>query len=396
MKKFAGGLLVLLSSLALAASTSVNTGLGASASLSGQATGTSSSSVLLDFSSSSQFTYSSSDVVFASGSAMLKNQFASDVVFAATFNSDLNGVYSRAGGSLTSTTTGTITNSGGKADFTAGGAKHLDFDPKLNCPLTNALALRYKITPNWTGSPSDNQYITEITGNPTDDTNRMIGAVATDGHMYWQMSALNNVSDNVNSAWSPTSGNEYEIEEDVNFTTGDHRLFIDGTVHNSRTGLTGTRNNACGLMRVGDHYDGATGNVAAFKIRDLVYFDAVQHTTTYTPGYSIPSSKYLTTDPVITQTTGVSISTLVGISGGTTSSGSDSVKFCLYNGSTNYYYSSGWTTNASCDSTHSSSLSSMNTNAATLSAGTYQVKAVLHSADGSTTPAVSSVSVVYQ
>lgn len=350
--------------------------------------------LVLDCSSATGISYTSSDIEFSEGAAKLKNQFASDIIFAAKLSSSGTATYSKNGGSLTATTTGTVTYSGGKAVFTHASAKYISYDPTLNWVVDNIAAVRFLVTPNYSGSPSATQHFFYTGVSTVGDTGRFDVVHISNGNLALNLHDANGgVSALPFGAWSPTSGVEYEILAEMNYTSGAHRIFVDGTVKGSATGITATRHFGAGIMRLGVDYDETL--IANFSIRDLVVYSATQKTAGYTAGYTVPSTKYLTTDPTLKNTTPVIATAYASFTAGTTVAGSDLVKYQIeVGGVAKYWNGSAWAT-SNGSYAQSSTAADINTNASTLTAGSTRIVAVLHSADGSTTPALASAILVY-
>lgn len=345
--------------------------------------------------SDSGLTYSSSLIEFTEGSAKLKNQFASDVVWAATYATTINATYSKMGGSLTGTATGTATITSGKLVMTGGGAARIDYNPNNNWPIDNIAAVRAQFTPDYTGSPATAQRLFYSGTSTLGDTGRCDVVHLSNGNLALNVHDANGgVTSLPYGAWSPTSGTEYEILAEMNYTTGDHRIFVDGVKLGEDTLDTGSRHWGAAIMRVGVDFD-ETG-VPDFKIRNLVIYNATQETADYTPGYTVPTTVYSLTDPTIKNTTQVSATAYVSFDAGVTVSGSDLIKYQIEVGGTaKYWNGSAW---ANSDGTYaqSNTAADVNTNVPTLAAGSTRVIAVLHSADGSTTPALTYAQLVYE
>jgi len=90
-------------------------------------------------------------------------------------------------------------------------------------------------------------------------------------------------------AWGQSSGTWYEFEINFNLTTGATQVFIDGTQIGATDTSTFTRN-ASDLIYIGTNHLATT--TSDYEIADLVFFDAVQHTTDYTAGYTLEEARY--------------------------------------------------------------------------------------------------------
>jgi hypothetical protein len=354
-----------------------------------------SANLIIPGASSSGLTYNATLIEFTTGSAKLKNQFADDVVFAAKLGTDDNAIYSKNGGSLNGSTTGTITYGSSKAILTAGGVKYIDYAVLNNFPIGNIAAVRMKVTVGYTGSPATNQRFFYASQSTISDLNRFDMAHLANGNVMLNAQESNGgVAPLPFGAWAPTSSVEYEILGELNFTSGDHRIFVDGEVKGAVTGATATRPFGAGVIHIGTGYD--ESDVANFSVRDLVIYNATQYTAGYTPGYTVPSSIYSLTDPTIKNTTAVTASAYLGFTAGTTVTGSDLIKYQMeVGGQAKYYNGSAWV-NSDGSYAQSNTADDMNTHVVSLAAGATRVIAVLHSADGTTTPALTYAELIYE
>jgi hypothetical protein len=108
---------------------------------------------------------------------------------------------------------------------------------------------------------------------------------------YDSTGALIHSAVTIGPSWNPTAGTEYEFELNIDTSVGMIRLFIDGALHGSTTATTYTRTNTATRLSVGASpvvYDNADA-----EFDDVIVFSTVQHTSGYTPGYTLQENRYL-------------------------------------------------------------------------------------------------------
>ena len=358
----------------------------------------SSSNLTLNLASSSGLTYDSSLVDFSSGQAKLLNQWGSNVIWAATFHTSKNADYSANGGSLAATSVGTSAISGGKLLFSNAAAAHISFNPNLNSVWGQTFTIKAKVTLNFNGNAGAAQQ--HILGFWTDDGASWIQSIEFPCNSVAGFRGIS--SDDVPNSktilanYTASSGVEKEIEYDADWS-GNYYFYIDGALSVSSLASTALSHTFTSpKFWIGDRPDLDATAIANFAIRDVIIYNNIQHTSAYTAGYTPPSTTYSTADPTIKNTSAVTATSYLSFDAGSLASGSDSVKYCIEVGGTAYWYSGGWVSTGTCDSSHSSSASTINSNITTLTAGSTRVIAVLHSNDGSTTPSGAYATLAYK
>lgn len=254
----------------------------------------------IDDTTAGDYNFDSSKIEFVPAGARLIDKHP-DGTCGATYNSDINLLW--GGGTLTGTAVLGAGVSGGKLNLIFSDARYVDYDANLNADTQQVGAIKFKLTPNYTGSPAANKSFVTICKAASDGINYITPYhTTTGGFMVVVNDSTGSAIFNTNfGAWSPTSGVEYEIEFNWDITIGASRLFIDGVQLGSTETSTGTRDSNIGLLRVGSNFTGVL--VSNFKIDDLVIYDAVQHTANYTPGYD--AFKFDPTNPTIEIKAGV-------------------------------------------------------------------------------------------
>lgn len=246
-----------------------------------------------DFANDSGFTYDSNQVEFVAGVLRQKDNKLADSLGWATYTTDVN--LNSGGGVLTGTAVGGASVLGGKLDLKGSTLQFVTYDAVGNADSQQVGALRYKYTPNYSGVPGIVQLISSIIKATGDRKNRIeLTHRGTSGDIILEIRDLNDsilMSHIAVLGWNPTASVTYEIEINWDLTAGATRVFIDGVLQGSTNTTTGTRDSNIGVFSIGGGFNGA--GTPDFEIEDVIYFEAVQHTANYAPGYTLEESKYL-------------------------------------------------------------------------------------------------------
>lgn len=252
------------------------------------------------FTSDADFTYNSSLAEFTGGLVRQSDQTPSNSVLGALYTSSIDASWRTDGGSLTGTANGTPTISGGKLVCTGG-------SPILKgvyYSITNdgQAAIKFKYTPDYSGAPGGNINMVGIQEAAVNN-NRMILTHSPSGDNF-RITATNSTGTTFllattigGSGVGLVSGTEYEIELNWDYVAGTIRLFLDGALHGTLS--PGTWTFVANAARL---YVGAmpsTYNVADASFDDVVFFSTVQHTSSYTAGYSLPANRYLASTVIL-------------------------------------------------------------------------------------------------
>lgn len=221
---------------------------------------------------------------FSGGTLNQLSQVPANSSFGAIYDSTINGNWSTDGLALPPiSTTGTPTATG-KLDL-IGNSVTYDFTNGFN-PLSGAI--KFKITPNYSGAPSSQQtliYSEHLTQAP-DDRLQLVHSGGS-GNLTMTVYDINGTIMVISvsfGSWLPTAGVEYEMEFNWDFAAGQQHIFIDGVELGSghsyivNRGINGTPIDC----RFGD----ITG-VSDFELNDLLIFKILQHSSDYTPGYDV-------------------------------------------------------------------------------------------------------------
>jgi hypothetical protein len=249
-----------------------------------------------DFASDVGFTYDNTKSEFVGGSLRQKDMRPTGAALYVPFSSDLNGVW--GDGVLTGTGFGGAAISGGKLDLTGGVNKYVTFASAGN--VSAALqtgAIRFSVTPNYSGTPSARQNFFAIGGAST-NSNLTVYHDSSTGYLY--ISIYNSSGTAIYSSyiqaglyWIPVAGTEYEFELNYDITGGTIRLFINGTLWGVSVSGTGTRLSAnLTNIWIGAIRGAAPAPSNNFSIRNIVFFNSVKHTGNYTPNEYIYPTIY--------------------------------------------------------------------------------------------------------
>lgn len=334
------------------------------------------------------FTFDSGKVTIPGGGpAALLDLSPTGSTFGATYTTDINGSF--GDGTLTGTGTGSPTIVANRLDLRNFG-KYVDYSATSNADFTQTGAVKFKYTPDYTTKPSPNWSIFFTICNSAGSLNNRIEFrhSSSAGQLQFRLndSAGTSLGTFTLANWNPVAGTTYEFECNFDFTGGTHRVFIDGVLFQSFT-ATGTRSSAATLLRVGADYNATDTCDGQFE--DFVVYNTVQHTSGYTPGYTLAETKYDITNPTIVINSGVGADGIDSLTETASKTGSDEVKYTLvFDGQDKYWTGAAW---ANSDGTYAqaNTAADITTNASSLdiaSGGIIKVKAFLHSDDGSTTP----------
>ncbi|MCP3679522.1 MAG: hypothetical protein GY782_04365, partial [Gammaproteobacteria bacterium] len=136
--------------------------------------------------------------------------------------------------------------------------------------------------------------------------------------------------------WSPVSGQEYEIEFNYDVTTGEHRLFVNGTQFGATQTGTGVRDTNINLYRVGSSYTAAASS--NFKVKEITTYSTVQHTADYTTGEVVPETIYSISNSKVVMNTTVRGDSLLTFSEVSTKAGLDEIKYNILQNSQPLWY----------------------------------------------------------
>jgi hypothetical protein len=159
-----------------------------------------------------------------------------------------------------------------------------------NANFTQTGAIKFIYNPNYSSGPSTNQYIFCFYVGSGSDANLVylfhMSSNQSLGIYIYDSSGSIITGVNLGN-WLPIAGTDYEFEFNLDIDTGISRLLINGAPFGYDIIGTGIRDSTTYALQIGT--DRAATYTSNFKIKNLVVFDKVQHTNTYTPGYTLPT-----------------------------------------------------------------------------------------------------------
>ena len=311
------------------------------------------------FSSSVGFSFDVTKAEFTSGVVQQLDQTPTNSVWGTLFDTkDLNWNKS---GSTTGTLNGIPTFSGGVMICT--GTQGVFYNYTTNATESH----KFIYTPNYSGTPPTNVNL-HTTWNGTNNNDRWLLTHSPSGTNL-RFTLNNSAGATVISlatavaGWSPVAGTDYEFEVVLDSVAGTARVFVDGVLLGTNSPGAWSRGGVSSRSYIGA--SPSVYNQAEGSFDDYLYFSDAQHSSSYTPGYTVPSTIYDSTNvdlPQFTHTPGV-IQAYTGV----TSTESNSPRYTLQVGTNSFLYWNG-TAWVSSDSTYTqaSSIADVNANIGTL------------------------------
>lgn len=340
------------------------------------------------------FVYDADKIELSGGVARLKDLRPADATYYAALSATINGNWGNGG--LTNTAVGGAAIVGGELDCKGITIKHIRIPAADNFAIGNSGCIRFLYRPNYSGAPSGTRYLFNATG--AGNANR-IAVYCSGGNVslviYDATGTL--ISSSAFGAWSPVAGVLYEIEINIDVTTGASRLFISGYLVGTITS-TGTRTTAGLTDFTFGGYDGIASDGMFSK---LVIFDAVQHVSAYTPTdywLLFPETVYSTDNPTIVPLTPFIHEQIESIDITETKSGNDEIRYNVELNGKWYWYTGGAFVETTAENyNEANSLAELVAviEGLTMLPSTSNWRAFLHSDDGSTRPTIDSAEIEY-
>lgn len=240
-----------------------------------------------DFSSDTGFTYNSSEVEFSGGMLQQKDQSAANSVLAGKMvTKDLT--WRKDAGSLVGVLHGVPTFGTGKMVCT--GAQGASWEYTTTAIETH----KFKYTPNYTGAPPANiNLLTLWNGSNNNDRFYMTNSPSGNNIRFDLINSSGSAVTGLTvlAGFPAVAGTEYEFEVVLDSVAGTVRLFIDGVLSGTSALGAWTRGGVSSRARLGAStlvYNRSEGS-----FDDYIVFDNAQHTSSYTPGYSIVDLLYV-------------------------------------------------------------------------------------------------------
>lgn len=244
------------------------------------------------FTNDTGFTYDNTKSEFVGGILRQKDLRPVSSVLAATYTSSKNLNWS-ASGSLVGTDIGTPILSSGKLQCHGGGNNAVRYENDDIGASGDVGAMRIKYTPNYSGTPAANYNIFEFAPTSGNADRMLLLHSASGGTLrltaYTSAGTVKHSAAVFGAAWSPVAGTEYELELNWDTIAGTVRLFVNGVLQGSMPVSSYARGNAADRLYIGA---GTVYTATDASFNDVLLFSTVQHTSGYTPGYTVPEYIY--------------------------------------------------------------------------------------------------------
>lgn len=289
-----------------------------------------------NFASGTGFIYDSDKAEFSGGQVQQKDQVPANAICGATYDEDVN-LEAWSGGVVTGDAQGGAGITDQKLDLTGGVNKYVDYDATGNADSQQTGTIRFQFIPDYSGGGS--MYMVDI-GQAVSSNNNRIRIYQSSTLLFWAIT--NSAGAGIVSqaeSFTPVADTIYEIELNWDITAGATRMFVNGNQLGTTHVGTGTRSSDINVLRLGKDLNGS-GN-PQFYINNLIIFDTVQHTSNYTPGYTVPNYIYAASNVTLPEMEYTEAGTLVSLDSFTTSE-SGSPRYTIQIGqSGNYLYWNG-------------------------------------------------------
>jgi len=347
-----------------------------------------------DFTVPTNYTYDSDKVEVVGDKAKLKSLIPLDATFYANYNTNVNGTW--GSGVLTGIPIGGASVNGGLLDLAHSDKRYVNYDAVDNADSQQTGCIRFKYVPNFI-TPVGEHYVFSI----CKENNSLLNLIAyRDTGSHHRLHIHDSTGASIIECYFGykqwVASQEYEIEFNWDLTIGEIRMFIDGVQFSTTKIATGTRDSDINLFRIGSNYQASSNS--NFSINTIVLFSTVQHTANYTPDWSIvPDSKYDISNPNIITNASFRHENLDDFIETINISGGDNVKYQLSKNGVWYYWNGTiWVvSNGSYTQSNTGSEIIANKDSFTGDVITTQIKVLLHSAIGDTTPDIDKIAIEY-
>lgn len=352
--------------------------------------------ITIPFDNTTEYVYDADKIVVSGGIAKLKTQRPDNATCGGLYydNMDLVGW---SLGAVTGTPTGDVVQGAGYIQFDGG---YLDHGATLNVADRQRGCLRCRIQPRWAGG-----------GQPYDV--KLFSIFGDAGQKIELVIYRNTVAPRViyegdtgdtGFSFSPwpdyTWAQWYTLEWNWDFLNGEHRIFVDGVKVGATRNNTDVFSDAIETLRIGSDAAGTTGQSRMY-IKDLLLFDAPQHTTddSFDPEYMVPATTYPIGAYKITPTINLRTSELTSFVETASKPAGTSVRWLLAANSVYHYYSNAQEDFVPSDGSYGESTQadviSDNLDKLDPEGAICGLQALLYSADGVNTPELSQLDVSY-
>lgn len=351
---------------------------------------------VINYDTPGNFTYDS-DKIEVTSNAALKEAFATNETFFASYASDINAT--RSAGSSAGTAVGGASVSGGYLVLDQSDVRHVDYNAASNADSVQVGCIDFIVKPDYTGSPAGGRVFFCLLKAAGDFSNEIICYHDFAGRILARIkdSAGTNIFQTNFGSWSPVAGTDYRFQLNWDITAGATRIFIDGTQFGSTETSTGSRDSSIALLRIGGDGSDPAADSSDFSIGHFQVFSTVQNTSDYTPEPPF-QTRYHTGGHGIIVNSGVVADDLTEFEETTASAPSGSSIGWVVNddGQDRYWTGSAWADSSGSPETNTAA--EISSNLASFDAGTgstIKMKAYLVSDDGSVTPTLTTATLDY-
>lgn len=225
----------------------------------------------------SSSTFNSSLLNYSSGSLKQVDQRPATATFYALWGSQLNANWSGSGnGSLVVTPTNGAAINNNVLDLTGSTNKYVTFDATNNMDSLQTLTIEFVLIPNYSGTPSDDQLLLNVSAAQNSDHNLIVIDHFTDGKIYvdFYPSTGGDFALELSTGYNPTMGSPDIFLIQLDATSGTATLFINGVQKSQVTNTPFTRSGPVAYAAVGRYYNGTDTN-ANFSMSRLSYYSTV-------------------------------------------------------------------------------------------------------------------------
>lgn len=242
-----------------------------------------------DFNDSAEYSFDSNEIEFSAGSVKKKKIIYTNEVVYADFNDGIDANRSVGDG------TGTFAGASIIDGHLVCSNNYASYLQENAATVIQKGAVRFKLKPSYDLRPPATYSIYSIgttTNNEISLAHDQSGFVRVTCRDSSGVVILSSVSF---GRWEPSQNVENEIEYNFDFTSGDHRVFINGSLLGLVQGATGIRTLSTTEMRVGRS---AIANSTGYSFNTFQLFDEVQHVEDYTIQSGEFNDYSLTNSPV--------------------------------------------------------------------------------------------------
>lgn len=157
-----------------------------------------------------------------------------------------------------------------------------------NMPSGNSGCIRIEITPGYSGAPPASWHIFS-SSQASNNINSLVRIQHIGTNLRFDIYSSAGVAlftSQTGNVFNPVSGTKYEIE--INWNGTNFYYFLNGILTNGVQVMSAGTQGARGIMRIGNNYLSTPVAAQAASFGEITIFDAIQHTSNYTPFQTVP------------------------------------------------------------------------------------------------------------